>query len=101
MPCVSGAAWLQIATNALHANGPFSMAIWSWTAPLKPNNQRSRPQLGMPLVGKARRYHIILFSLLLTSTPIKHYAQLLLVIENEYQTCIEFYCIFHRKLRCY
>ena len=32
--------------------------------------------------------------MLLTPTPIKHYAQLLLLIENEYQTRIEFYCIF-------
>ena len=53
-PRVSGAEWLQIATNTLHANGPFSMAIWSWTAPLKPNNRNCRPQLGMPFAGKSR-----------------------------------------------
>ena len=41
--------------NPRHAHGPFSLAIWSWTAPLKPNNHRPRPQLGVPFAGKCRR----------------------------------------------
>ena len=35
--------------------------------------------------------HIILFHLTSSPTSIKQYAQLRLVLENEYQTCIEFY----------
>ena len=41
--------------NSPHANGPFSMAFWSWTAPLKSNNKNCRPQLGVPFAGRYRR----------------------------------------------
>ena len=38
-----------------------------------------------------RSDHIILSHLTSSPTSIKQYAQLRLVLENEYQTCIEFY----------
>ena len=41
--------------NSLHVNGSISVAFWSWTAPLKPNNKNCRPQLGVPFAGSYRR----------------------------------------------